>query len=61
MPVETEDIRKHTTKPNFVLNFSEYGQLKAIHFSTCELSQNLMLLSFNKKVIVLNINIQVRY
>lgn len=59
MPGELVDIKKHTTKPNFVLNFSEYGQIKAVHFSKYELSQNLLLLSFAKKIVILNVTIQV--
>lgn len=59
MPGEVDDIRKHVTTPTFTLDFYEYGQLKAIHFSTYEWSQNLLLLSFNKKIVILNVNIQV--
>lgn len=59
MSAEIDDIRKYTTKPQFALNFSEYGQVKAVHFSSYEWSQNILLLSFVKRVLVLNVNIQV--
>lgn len=55
-----ESIRKIFSEPDFIKDFSGYGQILHIQFSPFEWSQDLLLIAFQEKILLAHLDLCVR-
>lgn len=54
-----QGIKKPTSEPTFVKDFSEYGQILHIHVSPFEWTKDVMLLAFRSHILFARLSFQV--